>query len=115
MTTLGQRLEECLSESGKTLADVAKIAGVSYAGASQWKTGETKRIRAENLFPIARTLGVNPEWLATGKGPKRDSTKPHKQAYIIQSLDETHRQLINKFDSLPLKTQLALLALLDSL
>lgn len=115
MTTLSERLEESLTEAGKSLADVAKAAGVSYAGASQWKTGETKRIRAENLFPIARILSVNPEWLATGKGPKKEPAKQPRGTYIIQSLDDTHKELIKKFDSLSPTAQAALLKFLESL
>lgn len=117
MQILSDRIEECLRDSGKTLSDFAKAAGVSSAGANGWKSGESKRIRAENLFPLARYLKVNAEWLGTGKGEKFLSPPAQQPqgAYIVQSINDKHKELMVAFDKLSPPAQTALLILLTDL
>lgn len=48
--------------------ELAEACGISYQSASQWFTGKTKDISAENLSKVAKRLNVSLEWLLTGKG-----------------------------------------------
>lgn len=95
--------------------ELAKACGVTRNAVSLWESGETKSLDSAYLFDAARFLGVNPEWLATGKGSRVLKVEQQPQAYIVQSKDARHKKLLAKFDKLPPKTQLALLELLDSL
>jgi transcriptional regulator with XRE-family HTH domain len=117
MSTLSERIDECLRDSGKTLSDFAKAAAVSSAGANGWKSGESKRIRPENLFPLARYLGVNAEWLGTGKGEKHPAHLAQKTqgAHIAQSINDKHKAMMVAFDKLTPESQLALLNFLSGL
>jgi transcriptional regulator with XRE-family HTH domain len=51
-------------------ADLAKAGKCTDASVSDWLSGKSKNIRAIHLFPLARFLDVNPEWLGVGVGPK---------------------------------------------
>jgi phage repressor protein C with HTH and peptisase S24 domain len=68
MTTLKDRLEEALKESKITKTAIWKACNISSGAVSQWFSGATQKIEGENLLNTARVLGVNPDWLATGKG-----------------------------------------------
>jgi phage repressor protein C with HTH and peptisase S24 domain len=68
MSTLKERLEEAIKESKITKTAIWKACGLSSGAVSQWFSGATQKIEGENLLNAARVLGVNPDWLATGKG-----------------------------------------------
>jgi len=68
--TIGNRLKQLLAETGKTQSAVAKAAGVGRGAISAIVTGRTKNPQPEHIFLIADELGVEPRWLATGKGRK---------------------------------------------
>ena len=71
MRTVGQRVTEVIGEADKSVQEIADIIGVSAAAIYQWQSDATKNIRPENLFPFARAVNVNAEWIATGEGPKK--------------------------------------------
>jgi len=71
MNTLGERIAHVIKSYQGNQTDLGKAVGVSRGAVSQWKVGEAKNIKAENLFPLARVTGFSPEWIATGKGPQR--------------------------------------------
>ena len=91
---------------------LAKACGVTRGAVCLWESGETKSLDAMYLFDAARALGVGAEWLATGKGQR---TEEQPQASYVVSMNERHKKLLAGFDRLPPKTQLAVLALLDSI
>ncbi|MBV2160223.1 LexA family transcriptional regulator [Achromobacter denitrificans] len=69
MSALKDRLAEARTESGLSQAQLAKAVG---AGQSTIASIENGRNKGSSLFlDIARTLGVNVEWLMEGTGPKR--------------------------------------------
>lgn len=70
MGTLSDRIKERMQATGMTNAQLAKAAGVKQPTAHNWGTGKTKAIKGEPLLAAAAALGVTPDWLATGKGPK---------------------------------------------
>lgn len=49
---------------------LAEAAGIKVQSISGLERGTTTALKPANLFPIADKLGVNPRWLATGKGPR---------------------------------------------
>lgn len=69
MDTLGDRVAFVLSTFEGNQTSAAKAIGVTRGAVSQWKLGDVKRIRPENLFPLARITGYSAEWIATGAGP----------------------------------------------
>jgi transcriptional regulator with XRE-family HTH domain len=68
--TLKQRLSVAMRDASVTAADLARACKIKPPSVSDWLSGETKSIRGSNLLAAARLLGVNPEWLDTGQGPR---------------------------------------------
>lgn len=44
--------------------------GIKREAVTAWESGATKTISSDVLFDAARTLAVDPEWLATGRGTR---------------------------------------------
>lgn len=76
-STLAERLKEAMAGppkvSGVALAEACGVAPPSVSG---WRTGDSKSLEGSNLLAAAKFLGVRPEWLADGIGPKRFSAQP---------------------------------------
>lgn len=117
---LADRLKEAMKGPPKiTGVMLAKACGVKPPSVSDWLTGKSKTMEGANLLAASRLLGVNPEWLATGKGPMRHHLAAHHlvahhlvarepstiQNYVVLSPDE-HREiseLLNQLDRDQLK------------
>ncbi len=72
MKSLPERLE--LARVGppkRTKKAIADAVGISTASVNDWFSGKTKTIEASNLIKTAKFLNVEPDWLATGRGPMR--------------------------------------------
>ena len=69
-TTLEERVKERMQATGLKNAALAKICGVRPPTSYNWASGKTKNIKGTPLLKAAAALGVTPEWLANGKGPK---------------------------------------------
>ena len=65
---VGLRLKRARKLRGLTQVKLASKAGVKQASISEIETGQTKTLRGTTLLNIAEVLGVNPEWLAHGRG-----------------------------------------------
>lgn len=80
MSTLQERMEEFLRETGLSVTQVAKTAGVSASAVSQWKGDGAKEIKSigkiEAALYLERATGFSALWLAKGIGPKRVAPKP---------------------------------------
>lgn len=83
-TTLQSRLTEALREKGAKPAHLASAVGATRATVSDWVNGKTKAISPDYLFAVADFLGVYPDWLAHGKGPRRmsDAAANPTQRYL---------------------------------
>jgi transcriptional regulator with XRE-family HTH domain len=68
LPSLAERLKWAMSRADMNGAELAKACGVSAASVSGWVRGIADNIRLPYFFAAARALGVDPEWLATGKG-----------------------------------------------
>ncbi|MDX8402516.1 MAG: helix-turn-helix transcriptional regulator, partial [Mariprofundaceae bacterium] len=90
--TFGERLKKERNERGLTQSALAKKAGVTKATISALELGYSKQASAEVLLKLSRALGVNPEWLVTGKGPRRIEPSADGQA-----LPEDARELALKY------------------
>ena len=70
-TTLSERLREAMAGPPKvTGIQLAKACKVAAASVSDWLSGKSKTMEANNLLAAARLLNVDPEWLANGVGVK---------------------------------------------
>jgi transcriptional regulator with XRE-family HTH domain len=71
MNLLCDRVRHILDNCGLTISDLARRIGCTPSTISQWKSGETTRIRPEHLFPFADATGFEARWIGTGEGPAR--------------------------------------------
>lgn len=85
-------------------ADLARQCGLSRTTIKYWKDGTTKHPRPEHLFPAARVLGVEAEWLGTGSGIKAAVTQQAAEqmsAYVVQHLPDKTRDLLRWMETMP--------------
>ena len=68
--SITDRLIEAIDESGLSQTDLGRRVGVTKAAINGWVKGRAVNLRPAHLFAAADALGVEPRWLATGKGPK---------------------------------------------
>lgn len=88
-TTLAERLIEAMKGPPKVSGvDLARACGVKPPSVSGWRTGDSKTLEGSNLLAAAKRLGVRPEWLADGVGPKRahDASAPYPLNKIEQTV-----------------------------
>ena len=67
LDTLAARLRWALDRSNLNGSEVADRVGVTKSAVSQWLTGDSGNIKLETFFAVAHVLGINAEWLATGR------------------------------------------------
>lgn len=70
---LSDRLQLAMEKSGLSQADLARACGVKPPSVHGWLNGKSKFLRGENLLSAARALGVSEQWLATGRGPMKET------------------------------------------
>lgn len=66
--TLWKRLESVMGVHPLTVVAVRDALGISYQAAVKLSNGGN--FSRDNNLRVAKKYGVNPEWLASGKGPK---------------------------------------------
>lgn len=66
--TIADRLKAAMKDAGISSSQLARECGVTPAAVNKWRNGG--RLSADNLAAAARALGVNPDWLRTGKLPR---------------------------------------------
>lgn len=76
MTTLQERIAKLMAETGKTVGEIANIAGVSSSAVTQWKDGPTKSLKTEPATKLAAATGFNALWIATGAGSAKSGVAP---------------------------------------
>lgn len=65
-----QRIARAIAASGKKKGEIAAACGVANSAVTQWVSGESKSLRPENLYALAKATGFRAEWLAIGEGPE---------------------------------------------
>lgn len=68
MTTFAKRLKATREERDLTQKALAELSGISQTTISNIESGRNQG--SVEIFALARALGVSPEWLAEGTGPK---------------------------------------------
>ena len=94
-STLGERLIDAMNGPPKVSGrELAKACGVAAPSVSGWRTGSSKSLEGSNLLAAAKRLGVRPEWLADGVGPKyHDKTTSTKPSELSQGVTDLRRKL----------------------
>lgn len=72
--TLGTRVRAVREELGIEAADLAKAAGMAYSTLMDIENERQKR--STKLHRIAAVLGVHPDWLESGEGPRNAAEGP---------------------------------------
>lgn len=70
-----ERIARAIQVSGKKKGEIASLCGVANSAVTQWITGESKSLRPENLYSLAKATGFRAEWLAIGEGDERDASE----------------------------------------
>lgn len=69
-----ERIAQAIALSGKKKGEIAALCGVANSAVTQWISGESKSLRPENLYALAKATGYRAEWLAIGEGSPRESS-----------------------------------------
>ncbi|WP_235805989.1 helix-turn-helix domain-containing protein, partial [Pseudomonas syringae] len=69
--TRQERIARAIAASGLKKGEIAAQCGVANSAVTQWISGESKSLRPENLYALARATGFRAEWLAIGEGPEQ--------------------------------------------
>lgn len=89
MSTLSQRLLTAMSGPPKiSQARLARACMVSPPSVVDWVSGKTKMLDGKNLVLAANFLGVNVDWLATGKGEMRQEAGSRGVYSVVSSDDD---------------------------
>lgn len=79
-----ERIAKAIAASGKKKGEIAAECGVANSAVTQWISGESKSLRPENLYALAKATGFRAEWLAIGDGPETDSAGSSNVAPAMQ-------------------------------
>jgi len=98
---LADRLEIVLKAARRDQKDVirelVKLTGLTRQGVTKWFDGGSD-MKMVNLFQVADFLGVDPRWLATGKG----EMKPDKSSACAHTdIPDRRIALIRLYSTLP--------------
>ena len=112
-TTLSQRLEQAMEFGRVDRAKLIAACRVSPAAASKWFRKETKALKADHVFKIARLCHVSAEWLATGKGvahPVEGVREPPPAEF-----EPKHVDLLRMYKRLPEELRLPIRQMIETL
>lgn len=84
MNTLGTRIRSARKEAGLTQVELAKKVHITQPTLSDLENGHTDS--TSSLVELAMALDVRPEWLATGKGDR----KQQKEGLGVNPAKEIH-------------------------
>lgn len=72
VSSIGERLKEAREKAGIGVRELARLSGfpMSHADVSKIEAGKQPRPNGPKLVAYAKVLGVSPEWLLSGTGPK---------------------------------------------
>jgi SOS-response transcriptional repressor LexA len=74
---LQERIKAAMIYAGAKQATIVSALKVSRAAVSMWVNGPTQEIKSKHAMQLAALLGVNPDWLAYGKGDMLGSAVTH--------------------------------------
>lgn len=113
--TMDERIKQARIAQGWSQADLARRMFVTQPSVADWESGR-KAPHTKNLTRLAVMLGVNFEWLTTGRGEMRSSSTPgaHESATDDWILPE-ERRLLSSYSRLKPQQRTALLVFLEAL
>lgn len=87
---LAERINLRLSDPALKLtqAGLARACLVSRPSVNAWVSGKSKSIDGKYLTTAATYLGVNPHWLATGKGEMLPSDVGHRDVMVAGQVQQ---------------------------
>ncbi|ALS63602.1 LexA family protein [Pandoraea apista] len=74
MSTLDQRIQTIIDETGAEQIEIATAAGVTKGTVNQWLDGKIKSIKLEYAIGIQKRYGYNAVWIVMGEGDKKVGT-----------------------------------------
>ncbi|UJW20802.1 MULTISPECIES: LexA family transcriptional regulator [Pseudomonas] len=82
-----ERIARAIKDSGKSKSEIAKLCDVAPSAVTQWINGESKTLKAESVFALAKATGYRAEWLTFGIGPEREdgqvTGEPDEKDYAV--------------------------------
>lgn len=78
------RIVKAIKASGKKKVEIARECNVSASAVTQWVTGESKNLRPESIYALAKATGFRAEWLAIGEGPEREAEQDANVKDVVQ-------------------------------
>jgi transcriptional regulator with XRE-family HTH domain len=115
MSTLQSRLEAAMKHASKKQADLARATKASSAAVTKWFSPAAKNLKMEHLFAVADECGVDPRWLATGKGAMVKGGKPEPGSSPIADIPQRRLDLIRMYGRLPDEVRQPIRALIETL
>ncbi len=115
MSEFGDRVREARKELGLSQKQLGDRVSVTQQNIGKIESGKAKGTYV--LVPLARELGVNITWLATGEGPKFASRGDPELDLMVAQDPKRYRTASELFDrlmKLPPKQLAALERLLDA-
>lgn len=113
MSNLKGRIIEAMVKAGMSQVELSRAADVSRGAVSLWCSGQTKNLAGDNLTRVARALGVDAHWLATGEH------REAKDGFMVSEPSSTYnadeKKLLARFRALNENDKSRALALLDVL
>lgn len=67
-----ERIAKAIAASGLKKGEIAAYCGVAPSAVTQWISGESKGLKPENLFALAKVTGFSAQWLAIGEGMEKE-------------------------------------------
>ena len=98
MNSIYDRIIIARKEAGlpTTLSAIGKDVGISHASVFKWKHG--KGVRVAHVVKIGMLTGFCPEWLFTGRGPRRPPSKTTTDLMAeLDSLSDEDREEVLRF------------------
>jgi transcriptional regulator with XRE-family HTH domain len=114
---LAGRIRVARRDSKLTQSALAELVGVTPSAAAQWEHPNGTSPGTPRLQEIAVATGVNFEWLATGRGVRRQR-RPHPDSITARKLDVyaqgwTEETLLERFRLLSPRAKQMLVNLLE--
>lgn len=116
---IGDRIRLAREAAAISKSELARRIGVHPSACIQWESAGGTNPKLEHLAQVAVELGVNFEWLATGRGEMRyePAVRDQKPSYGGQAgmrLSAEEQRLLKVFRRLTLRKKKSLLEMLDS-
>ena len=113
--SIGQRIKQArLAHKPKmTQRQLADAVEVSCPAVTQWENSDSQMLAADNLFRLARTLGVAAEWLLYGTGSGPGAARGERKNPL--GLDEETLLMAQAFQSLSSQNRAVVRTVIDSL